>query len=159
MIAFGNGAFLGSLRLEKGFRLWGTDMTAEETPDEAGIGFAVDTDTDFIGKDALLESRESGPTRTLACLTLDDDDALVGSGKPIVDSGSDGDSGDGREILGYVTATDYGYSVGESIAYGYLLPEYAEPGVGVGIEYEGERYAATVREEPLYDPEREKILR
>ena len=156
MVAFGNGAFLGSLRLEKGFRLWGTDMSAEETPYEAGIGFAVDLDTDFIGREALLEASDSEATRRLACLTLEDDSALVGSGKPIVDGGDS--ATDSEEILGYTTATDYGYSVDESIAYGYLPAEYAEPGVGVAIEYEGERYAATVQEEPLLDPEREKIL-
>jgi glycine cleavage system aminomethyltransferase T/glycine/D-amino acid oxidase-like deaminating enzyme len=151
MVALGNGAFLGSLRLEKGFRLWGTDMSAEENPYEAGLGFAVDTDTDFIGKEAVLEAKESGTDRKLACLTLDNGDALVNSGKPIVEA-------DGEEILGYTTATDYGYSVGESIAYGYLPTEYAEPGVGVAVEYEGERYDATVRAEPLFDPDREKVL-
>jgi glycine cleavage system aminomethyltransferase T len=131
-------------------------MSAEETPYEAGIGFAVDLDTDFIGREALLEASDSEATRMLACLTLEDDSALVGSGKPIVDGGDS--ATDSEEILGYTTATDYGYSVDESIAYGYLPAEYAEPGVGVAIEYEGERYAATVREEPLLDPEREKIL-
>jgi glycine cleavage system aminomethyltransferase T/glycine/D-amino acid oxidase-like deaminating enzyme len=150
MVALGNGAFLGSLRLEKGFRLWGTDVTAEYNPYEAGIGFAVDLDTDFVGKEALLDAREAGIDRKLACLTVDDG-SVLDTGKPIVDP-------DAGEIVGHVDAHDYGYSVGESIAYGYVPAEYAEPGVGVEIEYEGERYAATVREEPLFDPERERVL-
>jgi glycine cleavage system aminomethyltransferase T/glycine/D-amino acid oxidase-like deaminating enzyme len=154
MIAFGNGAFLGSLRIEKGFRLWGTDVSPEYDPYEAGLGFAVDLDTDFIGKEALVDAREAGVSRKLACMTLDDEGAIVDSGKPIVDGGG----GSSEEALGYVAATDYGYSVGESIAYGYLPAEYVEPGVGVTIEYEGERYDATVREEPRYDPDREKVL-
>lgn len=149
MIALGNGAFLGSLRLEKGFRLWGTDVTPEQNPYEAGLGFAIDLDTDFIGKEALQDAKSAGIDRRIACLTLDATDAIVDTGKPIVD---------GEEILGHVDATDYGYSVGESIVYGYLPAEYAEPGVGVEIEYEGKRYAATVREEPLFDPERERVL-
>jgi glycine cleavage system T protein len=150
MVAFGNGAFLGSLRLEKGYRLWGTDMTAEHDPYEAGIGFAVDLDTDFIGKEALVEAKEAGLTRTIVPMTLDTPERTVDSGMPIFD---------GEEVIGHVKAAEYGYSIDRGIAYGYLPSEYAEPGSSLDIQYEGERYSVTVEKEPLYDPDREKILR
>ena len=150
MVALGNGAFLGSMRLEKGYRLWGTDVTPEHDPYEAGIGFAVDTDTDFIGREALLEAKEAGLEREIVPLTLDDAGEVVDGGKPILDD---------EEVVGHVKAADYGYSIDAGIAYGYVPPEYAEPGVDLAIQYEGDRYDATVREEPLFDPDREKIIR
>ena len=151
IVALGNGAFLGSMRLEKGFRLWGTDIGPKYDPYEAGIGFAVDLDKEeFIGREALVEARESGLDRKLACMTLDEPGAVVDAGKPVLD---------GDRVVGHVKAADYGYSVDAGIAYGYVPPEYAEPGVDLAIRYEGDRYDATVREEPLFDPDREKILR
>ena len=72
VIAGGRGAFSG-LRLEKGYRLWGTDVTTEHDPYEAGLGFAVKPDKgDFVGKEALLKRKEEGPRRKLSCLLLDD---------------------------------------------------------------------------------------
>ena len=146
---FGNGA-LNALRIEKGFRLWGEDLHTEHDPYEAGLGFAVDLDTEFVGKEAVAEARERDERRhKVACLTLDDEDAVVFAHRPVLD---------GDEVLGYVHSAEYGYAVGACVAYAYLPPEYAEPGTEVEILYEGERYAATVREEPLYDPDRERVL-
>ena len=143
---YGNGA-LNALRIEKGFRLWGKDLHTEHTPQEAGLGWAVDTDTDFIGKDALREptpAAADGGTRSkhVACLTLDDETATILDNRPVFAPG-------GEESLGYVHSAEYGYTVGACVAYTYLPPQYAEPGTDVEILYEGDRYAATVREEPL----------
>ncbi len=149
MVALGNGAFLGSLRLEKGYRLWGTDLTPEYDPYEAGIDFAVDLDTEFVGREALVESTESGLDRRIVPMTFDGVGKTVDSGKPILD---------GEAVVGHVKAADYGYSIDAGIAYGYLPPEYAEAGVPLDIEFEGERYPVTVAEEPLFDPDREKII-
>jgi glycine cleavage system T protein len=150
MVPLGNGAFLGSLRLEKGYRLWGTDITPEYNPCEAGIGFAVDLDTEFIGKEALIEAKEAGVARKIVPMTLDSTGEIVDSGMPIFD---------GEDVVGHVDAADYGYSIDAGIAYGYLPTAYTEPGVSLEIGYEGERYPVTVTEEPLFDPDREKILR
>ncbi len=151
MLALGNGAFLGSMRLEKGYRLWGTDMTPEHDPYEAGIGFAVDLGKDeFVGREALVEIEEAGVDRKLAAMTLDDPGEVVDGGKPILD---------GDDPIGHVKAADYGYSVDRGIAYGYVPTEYAEPGTGLEVQYENERYPVTVEEEPLFDPERERLLR
>jgi glycine cleavage system aminomethyltransferase T len=141
-IAGGRGAF-DSLRLEKGYRLWGNDMHSEYTPYEAGIGFTVKLDKgDFIGREALLRLKEQGLARKLCCLVLDDPSTIVLGKEPILD---------GERVLGYVTSANYGYSVGQSIAYGYLPIDQASPGTAVAIEYFGQRHAATVAREPLYD--------
>ncbi|GAB6863060.1 FAD-dependent oxidoreductase [Haloplanus litoreus] len=144
------GGALESMRLEKGFRLWGTDIDTDTDPFAAGLPFAVDMDTDFVGKDALEDIRESGVDSRIVPLTLDDSTDRLLSGRPVTKDG---------ETLGYVQAADFGYSVGESIAYTYVPSEYADPGTAVRVTCEGETYDATVREEPLFDPGREKILR
>jgi glycine cleavage system aminomethyltransferase T/glycine/D-amino acid oxidase-like deaminating enzyme len=137
---YGNGA-LDSLRIEKGLRLWGEDLHTEHNPYEAGLGWAVDLDTDFIGKEAVAAAANGDNIdHEVACLTLDDETAMIMAHRPVLD---------GDETLGYVHSAEYGYAVGACIAYTYLPPEYTEPGTDVEIEYEGERYAATVREEPL----------
>ncbi|MFB6102221.1 MAG: FAD-dependent oxidoreductase [Haloplanus sp.] len=144
------GGALESMRLEKGYRLWGTDIDTDSNPFAAGLSFAVDMDTDFVGRDALQQVREDGVDSRLVPLTLDDSTDIVMGGRPVTKDGAS---------LGYVLAGDFGYSIGESIAYAYLPDEYATAGTDVRIECEGEAYDATVRDEPLFDPEREKLLR
>ena len=144
------GGALESLRLEKGYRLWGTDIDTGANPFEAGLGFAVDMDTDFVGNAALATVRTEGVDSRITPLTLDDSTEILSTGRPVLVDG---------EAAGYVQAADFGYSVGESIAYTYLPSEYAEAGTSVEVLCEGERYDATVRDEPLFDPGREKIVR
>jgi len=135
VIAAGRGAF-NSLRLEKGYRAFGIDMTYEHTPDEAGLGFAVKrSKQDFLGKDALRPG-----TRKLTCLTLD---AHVLGREPVYD---------GDSPVGYVTSAAYGYTVGTGIAYAWLPADLATPGRTVHIGYFDRRIPATVAEEPLFDP-------
>ena len=148
VIAAGGGAF-DSLRLEKGYRLWGNDIHTEYNPYEAGIGFAVRMRKgDFIGRDALIQARAEGLRRRLCCMTLDDSNAVVMGKEPIVD---------GDRALGYVTSANYGHSIGRGIVYGYLPVEYAVVGTKVDVVYFGERLAATVAREPLYDPDGSKM--
>jgi glycine cleavage system T protein len=148
VIAMGNGAF-DSLRLEKGYRNWGVDMYSEHTPYEAGIGFAVRlTKGDFIGRDALLRSQEQGITRKLSCMTFDDPTVAVMGKEPIFVDG---------QVAGFVTSANYGYTVGQSIVYGYLPVEHAAAGTKVEVQYFGKRYPATVRKEPLFDPEMTRL--
>ena len=141
---------LNSMRLEKGFRLWGTDIDTDSNPFEAGLPFAVDMDTEFVGKDALETARAEGVDSRITPVTLDDSTDIMLSGRPVRKDG---------ETIGYVQDGEYGYSVGESIAYTYVPSEHAEAGTAVEILCEGETYEATVREEPLFDPGRERILR
>ena len=144
LIAAGGGAF-DSLRLEKGYRLWGNDIHTEYNPYEAGLGFAVKMRKgEFIGKQALSDSRAQGLTRRLCCMTLDDPNRVVMGKEPILD---------GDRVLGYVTSANYGHSVGRAIAYGYLPITHAEAATKVDVLYFGERLPATVANDPLYDPD------
>jgi dimethylglycine oxidase len=98
---------------------------------------------DFVGREALLRRKEEGPRRKLSCLLLDDPRVVVMGSEPVHLEG---------RAVGYVTSAAYGYSIGQSIAYAWLLPELSEEGTTVEIEYFGERHRATVAEEPLFDP-------
>ncbi|MFF7070280.1 GcvT family protein [Streptomyces pseudovenezuelae] len=141
-IAAGRGAF-NSLRLEKGYRSFGTDMTYEHDPYEAGVGFAVKADKeDFVGK-AALERRRADVRRKLTCLTIEDPRAVVMGKEPVYD---------GQRAVGYVTSAAFGYTIGKGIAYAWLPAELAVPGTTVHIGYFDQRVEAAVAEEPLFDP-------
>ncbi|MFI1965057.1 FAD-dependent oxidoreductase [Streptomyces pathocidini] len=150
VIAAGRSAF-DSLRLEKGYRAWGRDMTTEHNPYEAGLGFAVRPGKgDFVGRAALEGLGEESAGRRLACLTVDDPAAVVLGKEPVSVDGS---------VAGYVTSAAYGYTVGRTVAYAWLPAAAAVPGTAVQIEYFGEKVPATVAAEPLYDPRMERIRR
>lgn len=140
---------IDSLRLEKGYRYWSADVTPEDTPWEAGLGFCVKLDKgDFIGREALVAQKQRGVERRLVCLTLADRHAVVFGGEPIL--------GDGA-VVGRVTSGGYGYTVGRSIAYGYVPVASAAVGTALGVEIFGAEVAATVSHEPLYDARGERI--
>ncbi len=146
--AVGGGAF-DSLRLEKGYRLWGAEIHTEYNPYEAGLGFAVILEKgEFMGREALRAIKAAGVKRRLCCLTLADPSVALMGKEPIFD---------GERVLGYVTSANCGYSVGKSIAYGYLPLTHAVAGTAVEVYYFGERHAAHVTKEPLYDPANEKL--
>ncbi|MEN9933456.1 MAG: hypothetical protein RLZZ387_35 [Chloroflexota bacterium] len=148
IIAAGRAAF-ECMRLEKGYRLWGTDMHSEHTPYEAGLGFTVRLDKgEFIGREALAHARERGPRRRLCCLALDDPATIVMGREPVWAAG---------RVVGYVTSATYGVSVQKSFAYAWLPSELAAPGERVEIEYFGQRYVASVAREPLFDPRGERL--
>ena len=148
VIAAGLGAF-DSLRLEKGYRLWGNDIHTETNPFEAGIGFAVQTGKDdFIGRNAILKGLENGLRRRLCCMTFDDPNRVVMGKEPIcIDN----------QIVSHVTSANYGYSVGKGIVYGYLPIAHANADTKVEVEYFGKKYPATVANEPLWDPKGERL--
>ncbi len=142
LVAAGSGA-MDSLRLERGFRALGTDLRGEYTPYEAGLGFAVSPGrTDYIGADAL--ARTTAPRR-LCCLVLDRPEVVLVGKEPILSE---------ETVVGYVTSANFGYTVGKSLAYGYLPSELARAGTRVAVEYFGKRTGATVTTEPLYVPGR-----
>lgn len=143
VLAGGRSAF-SSMRLEKGYRAYGSDMTTEHDPYEAGLGFAVRMDKgDFIGRQALKEIADRPLSRTLACLTIDDPYSVVMGSEPVYADG---------EPAGYVTSAAYGYSIGKNIAYAWLPAAAATPGTVLEVEYFGRRVPAVVAEEPLFDP-------
>ncbi len=137
---------IDSLRLEKGYRVWGADITPEDTPFQAGLGFAVKLDKgDFVGREALVAAPT--PERVLRCLVLDDPRAVALGSEPVRI---------GDELVGRVTSGGYGYTVERSIAYAYLPGEH-EIGADVGVEIFGEWVSGTVAAEPLYDSAGERL--
>ena len=103
---------------------------------------------DFIGRDALVKQKEEGITQKLVCLSLENSDIVVLGKEPIRADG---------EIIGWVASGGYGYSVGKSIAYGYLPVEYAKAGTELEIEIFEERVNAIIERDPLWDPKGTRI--
>jgi 4-methylaminobutanoate oxidase (formaldehyde-forming) len=141
---------IDSLRLEKGYRVWGADITPDETPYEGGLGFCVKLDKQggFIGREALVEARE--PARRLVCLVLDDPRSVALGNEPVRV---------GDEVVGRITSGGFGYTVGASIAYAYVPAEHSQPGTEVAVEIFGSWIEGRAVEEPLYDPRAERTRR
>jgi glycine cleavage system aminomethyltransferase T len=133
---------IDSMRIEKGFRVWGTDITPETTPDEAGLGFCVKLDKPggFEGRDAIVAGRERGLARRLCAITIDDPRAVVLGSEPVRV---------GERISGRITSGGFGYSLGASLGFGYLEIDDAEPGTPVTVEMFGDRMGGVVAKEPL----------
>jgi heterotetrameric sarcosine oxidase gamma subunit len=148
MVAAGMGAF-DSLRLEKGYRLWGGDVYTEYNPYQAGLGWTVrlNKPADFIGKAACLALKDKPLQKKLCCLTFNNGGMALGYEAILADG----------QCIGHVTSANYGYAVGKFIMYGYLPSAYAQAGTELEVEYFGERYRATVTTEPLYDPQMERL--
>ncbi len=149
MVAAGYRA-IESLRLEKGYRVWSTDITPETDPYEAGLGFCVKLDKPggFEGRGALVEKRSAGLTRKLACLRLADPRAVALGSEPVRVGG---------EVVGRVTSGGYGFTTDASIAYGYLPVDLAEPGTAVAVNVFGDWVAAEVVAQPLVDPTSSRV--
>jgi 4-methylaminobutanoate oxidase (formaldehyde-forming) len=140
---------IDSMRLEKGYRVWGLDITPETTPDEAGLSFAVRVDKPggFLGREALLARRAQGPGRILRCLVLDDPDVVCLGSEPVRVDGTP---------VGRVTSGGYGYRVGASIAYAYL-PSTVDVGTAVEVGVFSDWLGAEVCAEPRYDPSNARV--
>jgi 4-methylaminobutanoate oxidase (formaldehyde-forming) len=138
---------IDSLRLEKGYRVWAADITPDETPYEAGLGFCVRDDKAFIGSDALAAA--AAPARRLRCIVLEDPRSVALGNEPVRI---------GDAVRGRVTSGGYGYTVQRSIAYAYL-PADVEIGTAVEIDIFGRWVPGEVAREPLFDPSGERVRR
>ncbi len=140
-----------TLRLEKGYRAWGSDIGPDHTPIEAGLGWAVKLrrNTPFKGREAIEAQRRDGVKKRLACFTLDDPEAILLGRETIYRDG---------QRVGWLTSAGYGYTVGKAIGYGYVRnPEgvddaYLEAGK-YELEVATERLPAALHPGPLYDPQ------
>jgi 4-methylaminobutanoate oxidase (formaldehyde-forming) len=141
---------LDSLRLEKGYRYYTTDVTPLETPYEAGLGFCVHLDKgDFIGREALLEKKKNGFAKKLCTLILDGEEfTQIYGGEAVYH--------DGR-VLTRVRSGGYGYTIRKNILYAYLPLELAKMGTQVEVELIEGRQVAEVTSPVLYDPKGEKL--
>ncbi|ENH66501.1 Pyruvate dehydrogenase phosphatase regulatory subunit, mitochondrial [Fusarium oxysporum f. sp. cubense race 1] len=144
VIAAGRSTF-NALRIEKGFRSWGTDMTSEYDPYEAGLEFALQPGKDgYVGYNALKGRSSEKVSRRIRGLTIDDGRSVILGKEPVFVKG---------RAVGYVTSAAFGYSIRKPIAYAYLPKEVLE-GDKVEIEYFGKRIKATVTSLPFYQPEK-----
>ncbi len=144
-----------SLRLEKGYRAWGSDITPNDNPYEAGLGWAVKlkTDQQFLGRAAMEKAKTNPLTKRLACFTLDDPEIVLVGRETILRNG---------KPVGYLTSGGYGYTIGKPIGYGYIknLDGVSNEFINGGtyeLEVACERYPATVHMKPLYDPQMQRI--
>jgi 4-methylaminobutanoate oxidase (formaldehyde-forming) len=140
---------LESLRLEKGYRAWGSDITPNDTPFEAGLGWAVKlkSNLDFLGRDALIGLQGKPLKKRLATFLPDREDIVLLGRETILRNG---------EAVGYLTSGGYGYSVGKPIGLGYV--RHPEPETGnYELVVANERVAAAIDFEPLYDPQNLKV--
>ena len=140
---------IDSLRLEKGFLVWGTDMTPNDNPLEAGLGFAVCLDgEDFVGRRALLEYRQSSERKQRMVTVVTEPDAgILYGGEAIVH---------GDAIVGRLRSAGYGFTVEKNIGFGYLPEELSKPGTQVELDSFDSRIPAVVAPRCLHDPRGER---
>ena len=140
---------LDSLRLEKGYPLWGDELNPARSPDESGMARFVAIDKgEFVGRDGLLKRRAVGLTRQLACLVIDD---APGDGGDAVPFGTE-PVYDGDRLVGVLDTAGYGHTIGSAIGYSVLPNELRTPGTRLEVAILGIRRPATVRAYPLIDP-------
>jgi 4-methylaminobutanoate oxidase (formaldehyde-forming) len=141
---------LESLRLEKGYRAWGSDITPNDNPVEAGLGWAVKlkSDTPFIGRKACEKAASAPLKKKLAGFTVDDSDIVLVGRETILRDGS---------FAGYLTSGGFGHTIGKPIGYGYVRnadgvdEAYLQAG-RYQLVVAGETVPATLHLAPLYDP-------
>ena len=151
LTAAGRAAYDG-LRMEKGYRSWGLDMTEEDDPYEAGIGFTVKLKKgDFVGREALEAKKAAGRSRGLAWIALDDPAHVVLGKEPVRVAG------DGSALVGYVRSAAYGYTIGRCLTSAMLPVDLVAPGTALTIEWFGDQLPATVVKDPVWDPTGERI--
>jgi glycine cleavage system aminomethyltransferase T/glycine/D-amino acid oxidase-like deaminating enzyme len=146
MVAGGYRA-IDSLRIEKGYRVWGADVTPDETPYEGGLGFCVKLDKEFVGREALGRTPER---KRLVCIALADPRSVALGNEPVRIGG---------EIAGRVTTGGYGYTVERSLAYAYVPPDAAAPGTAVEVDVFGTWIAGEIVSEPVFDPDGQRVRR
>ena len=144
-----------SLRLEKGYRAWGSDIGPDHTPDEAGLGWAckLKKNIDFKGRAAVQAQRRDGVGKMLACFVVDDAEIVLSGRETIYRNGT---------RVGWLTSGGHGYTIGKSIGYGYVRnPAGVDAGYVLSGDYEleiaTERVACSVTLGPLYDPAMARI--
>ena len=145
---------INSLRLEKGYRAWGAELSPDDSPLEAGLGFAIDWSKPFLGREALRKQQQGGLRRCLVVFVLEDPEPMLWGSEPIYRN---------SEPVGYTTSGAYGHSVGGAVAMGYVTnTEAVDRDFILSGRYEigiaGRHYPAKAWLRPPYDPHRKRIL-
>jgi 4-methylaminobutanoate oxidase (formaldehyde-forming) len=145
---------MDSCRIEKGFRHFGHDITCEDHVVDAGLGFAVKVDkgSDFIGREAVIARKESGPKNRLVQFKLTDAEPLLFHNEPIIRDG---------EYVGYLSSGNYGHTLGGAIGLGYVPSEGEKAADVLASTYEidvcGVKVKAEASLKPMYDPKSERV--
>ncbi len=139
---------MDSMRLEKGYLAWKSEMNLHHTPLETNVAWTVKLDKDFIGKKGILKQKEEGIPLKLVCMVVDATDSDPWGYNPILKDGN---------RIGMTSSGGYGHRVEKSIAMGYVKPEFAAPGTKMDVEILGRARSAEVVTMPLYDPKNEKM--
>ncbi len=145
---------MDSCRIEKGFRHFGHDITCEDHVVDAGLGFAVKVDKggDFIGREAVIARKESGPQNRLVQFKLTDPEPLLFHNEPIIRDG---------EYVGYLSSGNYGHTLGGAIGLGYVPCQGEKAADVLASSYEidvcGVKVKAEASLKPMYDPKSERV--
>jgi len=147
LIAAGRGAF-NSMRLEKGYRSYGTDMTSEHNPHEAGLSFAVRKGEGYKGAEAFNKLNPNEMSKRLVCLVLENPEHVVLGKEPVLHQG---------KTVGYVTSAYFGHTIGKQLAYAWVPAELSAQGISLTIRYFNHDYPAIVGTDPQYDPQMTRL--
>ena len=147
LIAAGRGAF-NSMRLEKGYRSYGTDMTSEHNPHEAGLSFAVRKGGGYKGAEAFAAINPNELSRRLVCLVLNNPEHVVLGKEPVLHEG---------KVVGYVTSAYFGHTIGKPLAYAWVQAALSKEGTNLSIRYFDKEYPATVGYDPQFDPQMTRL--
>ena len=147
IIPAGRGAF-NSMRLEKGYRSYGTDMTSEHNPHEAGLAFSVRKGGGYIGADAFEALDPAAITKKLVCLVFENPEHVVMGKEPVFVNGVP---------VGYTTSSYFGHSIGKQIAYAWLPIDHTTLGTQVTVKYFDSMYPAAVSDDPQFDPSMSRL--
>ncbi|KAK0382917.1 hypothetical protein NLU13_8833 [Sarocladium strictum] len=147
LVAAGRGAYY-SLRLEKGYRLWGADISTEHDPFEAGLSSAIDPKKEgYVGHGLISGLLKTTPSKRIRCLVVQDGQSMILGKEPVYV---------GEQVKGYVTTAAFGFTIGKPVAFAYLSSD-VEIGHEVEVEYFGKRIKATVSPDPVYDPQMSRL--
>lgn len=139
---------LMSMRLEKGWGAWGLDFRPDFTAGQSGLDAFIAWEKEFIGKQAALTEKETGPDRKLVTMTIAATDIDVSGDEAIMKDG---------KCIGYVTSGGYAHYLGQSMALGYIPTELAQNDMLLEVEINGVFYPARVHLKPLYDPSGNRV--
>ena len=145
LVHFGSYA-MNVMRIEKGYKAWGSELTTEITPIEARLERFIDLSRPFVGRDATVARRDQSEplSMVLVYCEVDATDNDVRGNEPAFDAGGN--------VMGIATSGTWGHTVGRSLAFVYVAPEFEAPGSTFELDLLGERRVATVLAEPAYDP-------
>ena len=139
---------LGYLRLEKGYRSWGAEMTTEVSPHAAGLAHFCSRNKSYLGSDAVDAERKSPPAKSLATLVVSGNQSDCWGSEPVL---LDGD------VVGYITSGGYGWRTGKSLGVAWIDSHLAQPGTSLHVQILEQQFPAKVVSDPLYDPDNELL--